>query len=479
MKKLIAKYLDWFFDTYKFNAKHLSLYRLLFLSSVFIITGVPQYSFRIENFPEGFFNPPPFFSLFFNSILPQTYFNIVDVFIPIGLFFVLIGFRTKLFGILTSLVIIISNGFIFSTGKIDHSFLIWFLLFILSFSGWGNHYSLDSKFFNKKFKVNNWTISLYSMAIGFAFFTAGMVKLVSGWLNTSDSMLRLFFYRNYYIQGKQDYLASNFEFFSNPLFWELGDWFTIFFEIGFLYVIFWPSNFRFFTLLAVFFHGLVLLMFNIAFSSYLVVYLLFWIPLLPNGIFKKIDTLSSKVSSNKLHLTILYLLLLMIFSLRVFIFDNNITHVYLLLFFITAIYILFFKASLIFRDSNIQNDEFTVIKFDGVCNLCNSFVQFVIKRDKRNKFKFSPLQAEITDKEQTDFETIILEKEGEIYDKSSAFANIVREMKGGWPYLYLTTLVPKPIRNLVYSLVAKYRYKLFGKQDSCMIPTDDLKDKFL
>ena len=80
---------------------------------------------------------------------------------------------------------------------------------------------------------------------------------------------------------------------------------------------------------------------------------------------------------------------------------------------------------------------------------------------------------------ETNFSTIILEKNNETLDKSYAFANIVRELKGGWSYLYLSTMIPSSIRNFIYTLIAKNRYKMFGKKDSCMIPTDDLKDKFI
>ena len=480
LKKVFNSYLSWFFTAYKFNTNQLGFYRILFISSLFLFNGIPQFTKIISLFPDGFFNPPPFFSLFFNDIPPITYFQISDSLIYIGLISVLVGFCTKIAGIITSILIVISCGFLYSTGKIDHGFMIWFGLFIFSFTGWENSFSIDSIISNKKIKtVNNWPISLYSMALGFAFFTAGFIKFVSGWLSPNEAMLRGFFLRNFYVQHKQDYLASYFENFNFYPFWETGDWFTILFEMLFLVSIFWVANFRFFTLLAVSFHGAVLLLFNIAFSSYMIIYVLFWIPLIPSNFWNKLNNF-------KVNWFILSGLVVFLLFIHYIILITNtfsvIKHIYLLSFFCLSLFILVFKPNLIFRDTNLINNKKAIIKFDGVCNLCNSFVQFVIKRDRRNLFKFKPLQEDSTSETtstETNFSTIILQKESKTYDKSTAFANIVRELKGGWSYLYLITMIPKPIRNFVYNIIAKNRYKMFGKRDSCMIPTNDLQDKFL
>ena len=482
IKKIYNNYINWFFYAYKFTADQLGFYRVLFIVSLLLFNGVPQFHERIALFPEGFFNPPPFFSLFFSEILPLHYFQITDILIYVGLFSVLTGFFTKISGIITAFLIVVSSGFLYSSGKIDHGFLIWFGLFLFSFSGWGKSFSVDSILNkNKNKKTHNWTVSLYSMALGFAFFTAGFIKLVSGWLSSSEAMLRGFFLRNYYVQHKQDYLASYFENFDFFLFWEAGDWFTILFEMLFFISIFWVANFRFFTVLAVFFHGAVLLLFNIAFSSYMIIYVLFWIPQIPDSFWKKINILNNRLTLPT-KIGLIASVLIIHFTINYFEFNFIIRHAYLFLFFCFSLFILFFKPRWIFKDETIKEDKKAIIRFDGVCNLCNGFVQFVIQRDKKDKFRFKPLQddiAEVDFEKETNFSTIILEKNQKRFDKSSAFANIVRELKGGWSYLYLTTLIPLPFRNFIYSLVAKNRYKMFGKKDSCMIPTENLKEKFL
>lgn len=127
-----------------------------------------------------------------------------------------------------------------------------------------------------------------------------------------------------------------------------------------------------------------------------------------------------------------------------------------------------------------------VILFDGVCNLCNTSVTFVIKRDKTDTFRFATLQEEpgksllekhAIDPSETD--SIILVDGEKAYTKSTAALKIARHLGGGYPLLYGFMIVPKFIRNWVYDYVAKNRYKWYGKKESCMIPTPALRSKFL
>jgi predicted DCC family thiol-disulfide oxidoreductase YuxK len=127
-----------------------------------------------------------------------------------------------------------------------------------------------------------------------------------------------------------------------------------------------------------------------------------------------------------------------------------------------------------------------VIFFDGVCNLCNGAIQFIIKRDKQETFRFSALQSNYAKEilpnyfsttKQTD--SIILLQNGKIYQQSTAALKIARRLSGLWPAVYIFIIVPKFIRDAVYHYIAKNRYRWFGKQESCWVPTPELKDKFL
>ncbi|MDP2687091.1 MAG: thiol-disulfide oxidoreductase DCC family protein [Aequorivita sp.] len=133
-----------------------------------------------------------------------------------------------------------------------------------------------------------------------------------------------------------------------------------------------------------------------------------------------------------------------------------------------------------------MNENQKIILFDGVCNLCNGAVTYIIKHDKKNMFKFAALQSEIgahltakfnIDTEKVD--SIIVIDGDEYYQKSSAALHIAKHLSGAYPLLFGFMVVPRFIRDSVYDYVARNRYKWFGKKESCMIPTAELKSKFL
>lgn len=129
--------------------------------------------------------------------------------------------------------------------------------------------------------------------------------------------------------------------------------------------------------------------------------------------------------------------------------------------------------------------ERQIVLFDGVCNFCNGAINFTIDRDPKAKFLFAPLQSEfgIEAKEKFRFpgnvDSIILIKNEKAYIKSTAALLIARQLSGLWPLMYIFIIIPPFIRNFFYDLIARNRYKWFGKSDSCRIPTPELKQRFL
>ena len=135
----------------------------------------------------------------------------------------------------------------------------------------------------------------------------------------------------------------------------------------------------------------------------------------------------------------------------------------------------------------ILKDGEKIILFDGVCNLCNNAIQFIIKRDKKNLYKFAALQSDAATallKERgidiSKIDSIILiDPNTAYYTKSSAALEIGKTFGGVWRLLGFFEWVPGPIRDWVYDLIAKNRYSWFGKRNECMVPTKELKAKFL
>ena len=127
-----------------------------------------------------------------------------------------------------------------------------------------------------------------------------------------------------------------------------------------------------------------------------------------------------------------------------------------------------------------------IIFFDGVCNLCNKSINRLIKNDIKKKFKFASLQSDfamsfVPDQmiNHKNLDTILLYKKGQFYDRSNAVLNICKALGGGFNLFLIGYIVPRFIRDAMYRLVANNRYEWFGKEDQCMVPTDDLKDRFL
>ncbi len=128
-----------------------------------------------------------------------------------------------------------------------------------------------------------------------------------------------------------------------------------------------------------------------------------------------------------------------------------------------------------------------IILFDGVCNLCNTSVQFIIKHDKHDVFRFAALQSEVGQKlilergiDISKVDSIIMIEPGVVYyTKSGAALEIAKHLKGYRTISNVINLIPSGLRNIVYDFVARNRYKWYGKRDQCMVPTPELKAKFL
>ena len=127
-----------------------------------------------------------------------------------------------------------------------------------------------------------------------------------------------------------------------------------------------------------------------------------------------------------------------------------------------------------------------IILFDGVCNFCNSSVNFIIDRDTTNYFKFGALQSDEGQtllkkhNQSTDsFDTLILIEDDTLYTRSTAALRIAKKLSGLWPLFYVFIIIPKFLRDPIYNLIAKNRYKMFGKKDTCRFPTPQERAKFL
>ncbi len=129
-----------------------------------------------------------------------------------------------------------------------------------------------------------------------------------------------------------------------------------------------------------------------------------------------------------------------------------------------------------------------VVLFDGVCNLCNGAVQFIIDRDPQSVFRFASLQSDAGrallashgySLPAGDPETLILVEQGQVFERSTAALKIARHLRGGWKVFAALLVLPAGFRDLGYRFIAAHRYRWFGKADACRLPTPELRTRFL
>ncbi|HEX8331282.1 MAG TPA: thiol-disulfide oxidoreductase DCC family protein [Segetibacter sp.] len=127
-----------------------------------------------------------------------------------------------------------------------------------------------------------------------------------------------------------------------------------------------------------------------------------------------------------------------------------------------------------------------IVLFDGVCNLCSSSVQYIIKRDKKNIFRFASLQSDVGQKllakynlPTTELDSFVLVQNGRVYKRSTGALMVAKQLGGASKLLYGFIIIPAFIRDAVYTFIGNNRYKWFGKKEACWIPTPELRSKFL
>jgi predicted DCC family thiol-disulfide oxidoreductase YuxK len=130
---------------------------------------------------------------------------------------------------------------------------------------------------------------------------------------------------------------------------------------------------------------------------------------------------------------------------------------------------------------------YPIVLFDGVCNLCSRSVQFIIQRDPAGRFHFASLQSPLGEElrarlgiDPQIIDSVILLEEGERwYKESDAALRIARGLGGAWKALWVLRVIPRPVRDGLYRLIARNRYRWFGKQETCWLPTPELRGRFL
>ncbi|HEV2843602.1 MAG TPA: thiol-disulfide oxidoreductase DCC family protein [Thermoanaerobaculia bacterium] len=129
---------------------------------------------------------------------------------------------------------------------------------------------------------------------------------------------------------------------------------------------------------------------------------------------------------------------------------------------------------------------YPIVLFDGVCNLCSTSVQFILQRDPTGKFRFASLQSDLAQRLLTEhgldpkaLDSVVVIDGDHLYRESDAALRIARDMKGAWKALAVFRVIPRSVRDWAYRLIARNRYRWFGKKESCWLPTPEVRGRFL
>ena len=129
-----------------------------------------------------------------------------------------------------------------------------------------------------------------------------------------------------------------------------------------------------------------------------------------------------------------------------------------------------------------MNTSAPIVFFDGECALCTGVVQFILKRDKKKRFRFASLQGHAGRNlflSNTPVDSVVLKIDEQLYTKSTAALEICKRLGSGWQLLYIFRWMPKTFRDHLYDIIAKNRYRWFGKRDTCWVPDEKWTDRFL
>jgi predicted DCC family thiol-disulfide oxidoreductase YuxK len=516
MTRLIARLDGWIHGFVPVTREGLAISRIIF-ASFYLLVGLPWFSWTSRN-PPGFLVPSPLNIAAALSDFPSmAAMKTLDVLIGVCFICLLVGFRTRLVSIVLTLAWTFGNSLRFSFGKIDHEMIGVVTPMIMAFAGWGDFYSIDAgRRRGDAPAPRAWPLSLMAFLIAYGFLSAGVPKLAT-WidfdLNTQGTRSWLMYV---WTDGYRSLLVPFFVRINSRWFWEIADWIAVAFETSFIVSLVSLSAFRTFLFAAVGFHLMNLLMLNIGFYNFLPLYLIF-------APWERVGSRTSSSTSRWLNrigspgmLAALLVLVLPLYALEARLTPNApLSHVGVFADLTRAfdfpwdvslvLHALSLPIALAFAGLPIgialpgpDRAAFPIVFFDGHCNLCNSFVDFVMRHDRRRLIRFASLRSAIgrqvllitrparrsaserkTDDADGLLTIVLLDVDGYAYARSDAVLKITGYFGGPYRLLAVLWLVPRIVRDFLYRLVSRHRYAVFGQRMTCRVPTADEQSLFL
>lgn len=508
----------WLEEAYPTTPLSLALLRILI--ALYVLLFVLPIGPHLTDLHPSSFDRPPGVGTLFSGFPSPGWLIAANTVLGSLAFLLMIGFKTRFVSIALTIVWVVLNARLYSASKIDHTILAVILPAAFAFSDWGSRLSVDASRYarlspEQVARARLWSnrcAALFAICVGIAMFTAGLAKATSGWLDTTDSAtLGHAFIRIHF--GDQDALLFEpARRLLSPALWEAMDWVTVFFELAFLPAVLHRRVFEAMLCAAVAFHTGVWLMLDIVFHYNLIAYAAF-VPLaqliprrgdLPSltAAFDSPSTRGWVVSAGLALIaacTAAAVLTLAppietlppaAMALIVLVPANLIAGGWLV---IRLCRLLGASAASPKPElaaagpgqPALDPAEHPILFFDGVCGLCNSAVDFVIARDRDRRFRYAMLQGDLARTRLVGLnhdappDSLVLLDEAGVHDYSSAALRTAAKLPAPWSWSAIFLLVPYPLRDAVYRLVAKHRYRFFGEKDACRMPTPEERALFV
>jgi predicted DCC family thiol-disulfide oxidoreductase YuxK len=496
---VLARLDRFLFDTYSTNAESLAFCRILY--AVFLLSTVLPAYLWISDYPDSFFSPPYGLTYFFTVGFPPRWFFVCLNLILIGAAMLLLfGRAVTAASLAAASALLVGDGWAYSFGKIDHDIFAIIAPLALVLAGWGRR------------RVRVWPLALLALMIGLGMMTAGWAKAMSGWLDPSSQAVRSHLLVNMITAGRPGVVPAAALRLGLPAAWEALDMSTVAIECAFLFAIVSRRAFVAVCALMCLFHFGVAVLFQITFTPNLVAYAAFvdWRPRIERGrLARGLGWLSTRTRTQCATAIVGAVATLLLVGNPVLDVSRALGYdrEYLggLIFAVGAVWIATGHLKALARSSmggaaraavapgipgapdETAGPHTPVILFDGVCGVCNTWVDAVLIRDKRARYRFAALQSAIGQRALAavglprDYsESIVLVDRDGVHLRSTAAAKVGQGLGGVWWLLgTLALLCPRTIRDAVYRLVAANRHSWFGRSDTCRVPTTDERSRFI
>jgi predicted DCC family thiol-disulfide oxidoreductase YuxK len=491
----------WMFEEYRLADESLAVSRVL---TALCLLGLvyPRYVW-LASFPSSFYAPPLGLGILFRGLPPLwILWAILAAAVTLTLA-LLVGWHTQVTGLALTAVLLVGNTFEYALGKINHDILLLVVLVTMAFSGWGRRYSVDERRRAGMAPAAAWPLALLALVVGFAMFSAGLPKAMAGWLDPRTQSAQYHLLVNYHVLERPT-LAGRLALDHLPTAgWEVLDWATVGLELALLPAAFSRRAMLAVCGLAVLFHAVIHVTMEISFWTNLLAYAMFvdWAAVLSRsrleGVSSGLTVLSrargSGILAAGIVATVLYGAVAdpMLSRSRTAV---DIDWIRFSLAMLAAGGFVAFAAgrTIVERrsahagESTMGLDRQPLVLFDGVCGMCNRTVDFVLAHDRDAVFRFAALQsaagqaALARHRLPPDYsDSMVLIVGGRCHRYSTAVLEIARRLGLPWAMLWALTVVPPPLRDVVYDFVAARRYRWFGKLDACRVPTAAERARFV